>query len=276
MAPLLALALATVAAAPRRTLHFPAHLRALDFALGLIVFGLLVQLTPWPAGLVRAISPHALAATDAARLSSLQRESTAWATLSIAPRETVAALGTLSLGVLAFWGARAAFIDGGTRRFCRWLAVIGAAASLLALITRAVAPGSILGLARPAAQSANPFGAFVNRNHFSAWLLMMAAPVVGYLIAHASTHPGYRRRRVFQEALASGAVLVAMAALLMIGVLLLTLSRSALAALAATGVAGWAFMHRRSALPRPMTILTVGAAIAVVGVLDETARIGNE
>ena len=51
-------------------------------------------------------------------------------------------------------------------------------------------PRLVLGVLEPEARSANPFGAFVNRNHFAAWLLMMAAPVGGYLIAHVNMHPG--------------------------------------------------------------------------------------
>ena len=62
----------------------------------------------------------------------------------------------------------------------------------MAVIQRAAAPGSVLFLIEPEARSANPFGAFVNRNHFAAWLLLIAAPVCGYFIARLRIHPTCR------------------------------------------------------------------------------------
>ena len=73
--------------------------------------------------------------------------------------------------------------------FCRALAFLGALAAVMAVIQRAVAPRSVLFVIEPEARSANPFGAFVNRNHFAAWLLLVAAPVCGYCIARLRIHP---------------------------------------------------------------------------------------
>ncbi len=259
--PLLALTAVTAAVAPRRTFAFPRVFRPIDLTLAAAAGILLLQLIPLPRAGVDALSPHAVPVRAALSLSSLIVEPAGWTTLSIDADATARALGTLVIAVLSFWSARAAFKAGGSRRFCRWLALIGAGASLLALYHQVMTPRFVLGVLEPEARSANPFGAFVNRNHFAAWLLMMAAPVGGYLIAHVHMHPGYRRwRSLLREAFESGGLLVAMAGLLMVGVLLLTLSRSALAGVGASGLCGWLFVRRRTSVERPALPLMIAVA----------------
>jgi hypothetical protein len=119
----------------------------------------------------------------------------AWSTLSVDPFATLVALATVALGVLAFWTARAAFSAGGsTRSVCRALTFLGALAALTAVLVRAVSPRSVLFMIEPDTRSASPFGAFVNRNHFGGWLLMIATPVAGYFVARARIHPLRRGR----------------------------------------------------------------------------------
>ncbi len=91
----------------------------------------------------------------------------------------------------------------------------------------------MLFLIEPEARSANPFGAFVNRNHFAAWLLLVAAPVSGYCIARLRIHPTSRGhwRQSIGQIMSSGVVYTALAAFVQVGVLLVTLSRSAVAGL---------------------------------------------
>ena len=96
----------------------------------------------------------------------------------------------------------------------------------------------MLFLIEPEARSASPFGAFVNRNHFAAWLLMVAAPVVGYSIARMHIHPARRGRwrESIGQIMSSGAICSRRSRRsIMVGVLLLTLSRSALAGLGVRG-----------------------------------------
>ncbi len=157
------------------------------------------------------------------------------------------------LGILSFWIARALFAAGGSsRKFCRALAVFGAAAALAAMVQKAVAPTLVLGILQPDARSANPLGAFTNRNHFAAWLLMIATVACGYLIAHLRIHPAYQQRgRAFlKQFLSSGALPTATAALITVGVLFLTLSRSAVAGLGAAGIAGWRIGRPRMQIER--------------------------
>ncbi|HYE89052.1 MAG TPA: O-antigen ligase family protein, partial [Vicinamibacterales bacterium] len=156
----------------------------------------------------------------------------------------------------------------GARRVCRLLAVLGGLAAIGAILQRQITPGRVLGLLLPPTPSANPFGAFVNRNHFAAWLLMVAAPVAGYLIAHVHVHSEYRRswRRAMREALQSGSVFIAAAAVICAGTLLLTVSRSALTGLGVACACGFLLMRSRldgRRRARPLMIGVTGAALVV-------------
>lgn len=192
---LLAIAAGAALCAPSATFAFPEAARPLDVALAALLVAIAIQLIPIPAGIVSAISPHAAQITAAIRLRPLGAVPPALTPLSVDAGATLIALGTVSLGVLSFWIARAVFSAGGaTRLFCRALAFLGALAAALAVIQKAIAPRSVLFVVEPAARSASPYGAFVNRNHFAAWLLMVAAPVIGYSIARMRIHPARRGR----------------------------------------------------------------------------------
>ncbi len=216
------------------------------------------------------LSPHAIKIVATVQLTPLGAGPSSWRTLSVNPDATLISLGTVALGALSFWIARAVFsAGGGTRLFCRAIAFLGLAAAVMAVIQKAVAPRSVLFLVEPAARSASPFGAFVNRNHFAAWLLMVAAPVVGYSIARMHIHPARRGqwRESIGHVMSSGATLTAIAATIMVGVVLLTLSRSALAGLGCAAVVGWwlgksRLRIERTSVPRMLGI--AGAAVLMV------------
>jgi putative inorganic carbon (HCO3(-)) transporter len=131
------------------------------------------------------------------------------------------------------------------------------------VIQKAIAPRTVLFVLVPDARSASPFGAFINRNHFAAWLLLVAAPVAGYCIARMHIHPMRRGRwrESIGQIMSSGAVFTTIAALIMIGVLLLTLSRSALAGLAGAAIVGWLLGRHRLRVERT----SVPALLGVVG-----------
>lgn len=267
LAALWILAAAAVVVAPRRVLAFPRHLRALDWSLAALTAALAIQLVPLPASVVSVLSPHA---------GELQRgvmlrpaDAGGWARLSIDPGATEAALATLMLGIITYWIARGVFGFGGsTRQFCRALALIGAAAGVSAIIFRAAAPGLVHGVLAPETEGANPFGAFVNRNHFAGWLLLAAGPVCGYLIAHLRIHPAYRQRfRLgLKQFLASGALVSAAAAVIIVGVLLLTLSRSGAIGLGCAALFGWRVGRLRLRAERtnlPAVLALIGAGLLV-------------
>ncbi len=239
LTPLLVLAGAAALSAPRRTFSFPTSQRALDRTLIGLLAAIGLQLVPLPASLVSALSPHADTVRSAIQITTFGQPSLPWTTITVKPAATLGALATAGLGVLTFWIARGMFGAGGsTRTVCRALAFLGALAAVMAVIQRAVAPGTVLFLIEPEARSASPFGAFVNRNHFAAWLLLIAAPVCGYCIARLRMHPASRRhwRQSLGQIVRSSLVYTALAAFVQVGVLLLTLSRSAVAGLGVAAV----------------------------------------
>jgi putative inorganic carbon (hco3(-)) transporter len=283
LGPLGLLAAAAVLVAPRRTLAFPRHLRALDWSLLALTAALAVQIMPLPRSVVSILSPHAGELQRGVMLRPADTGS--WAQLSIDPAATEVALATLVLGIITFWIARGIFSFGGsTRQFCRALAIIGAAAGVSAIIFRATAPGLVHGMLAPETQGANPFGAFVNRNHFAGWLLLAAGPVGGYLIAHLRIHPAYRQRfrRGLKQFLASGALVTAVAAAIIVGVLLLTLSRSGATGLGCAVLFAWRVGRHRLKVERtniPLVLALIGAALLVTVLFVDIAgwrtRIGE-
>jgi hypothetical protein len=264
LGPLLALAVIAALASARRTFAFPANCRPLDLALLATVAIVALQLVPLPIAVVSLLSPHAAGVRAALEFAPMTAPP-AWATLSLDPGQTAAALASVAIGILTFWTARAVFsVAGNTRSFCRALAVIAALAAVAAVVQKAVTPKLLLFVVTPEARSTNPFGAFTNRNHFAAWLLLAATPVHGYLIARLRTHPEYARswRSALKEFLASGAMMTAVSSVVTMGVMLLTLSRSALAGLGVAALTGWRLgrprMHfERTTLPTRLGALGV-------------------
>lgn len=278
--PLLLLALGGVLAAPRQTLACPRAYRPLDWSLAAVVLGLILQLIPLPRAAVALISPRTEPVRSMLDLMALVRGPATWTPLSINSAATFEALGTVVLAVLTFWVARAVFsARGGTRRVCQALAVMGAAAAVLAIAQRALVPGLVLGVLQPDTPSASPFGAFVNRNHFAGWLLMIAAPVGGYLIAHLHVHSEYRRgwAAALREALRTGSILTIVAGMVSVGALFLTVSRSALVGLGAAAVWGWLLVRSRVEMDRralPVMFALAGAVVLVVVLFVDGDRWG--
>jgi putative inorganic carbon (HCO3(-)) transporter len=279
--PLLALAGAAALVAPRRTFAFPRESRALDLALVAVIAAIALQMAPLPSAIVSVLSPHAEAARAAVQFNP--PSDGAWVPLSLDPGATTDALATTVLAILTFWISRGVFSFGGsTRQFCRALALLGAVAAASALIFRVASPGLVLGTLPAEVRSANPFGAFVNRNHFAGWLLLVAGPVGGYLIAHLRIHPAYRQRfrQGLKQFLVSGALVTAMAEAMIVVTMLLTLSRSAAAGLGSAAIFGWRIgRHRmrieRSHLPAIMAIGGIGllAAVLFVDIAGWTTRL---
>lgn len=275
LGPLLLIAVFGVLVAPARTLAFPRAWRALDLWLCALVLGVVFQLIPLPAPAVGLLSPNASRVRQALHLVVPGSPSPGWRPLSLNPEDTAYALGTVVLGVLSFLIARAVFSAGGSsRRFCRALAIFGAAVALLALVQKVLTPTMVLGILQPEVRSANPLGAFINRNHFAAWLLLVTTVACGYLIAHLRIHPAYQQRwrTSLRQFLSSGALPTAMSAAITTGTLIATLSRSAMAGFAAAGMTGWWFGRSRMQIERTSLPTVLGlaglAALTVVVFVD--------
>ena len=266
LAPLLAIALAAALTTPQRTFAIFGAWRSLDLALVALLIAIGLQILPLPASLVEMLSPRRDTITSATRLESFGAAAPGWTPLSVDSGATLIALATVTLGVIAFWTARAAFSAGGsTRSFCRALTFFGTLFAVAALLQKAVAPRSVLFMLEPDAQSASPFGAFVNRNHFGGWLLMIAAPVAGYFVARTRIHPMRRGpwRSSIGQIMSSGVIFTAVALMAIVGILLITLSRSALAGLGAASLTGWLLGKPRMNVERT----SLPTALGYIGVL---------
>lgn len=267
LAALLAIAVLAVAISPRRILKFSTP--SIDRALIAVAVAIALQIVPLPAAIVGVVSPHRAHVVEALGYAPLTAATSGWQTLSIDPALTAWALGTFVLGVLAFWVTRALCGAGGhTRAICRTLAIVGPAAAVLALLQKALTPRLLMFAVSPDARSGNPFGAFVNRNHMAAWLLLGMMPLAGYLIARLRIHSDSRLRffSAFKQFLVSGAALTAMAVVVMLGALLLTLSRSGLMALGVAAIVAWLSGRTRIQLERtsiPGLIGGVGVVLLV-------------
>ena len=265
LGPLLGLAVLVAVVALRRTSDFPREHRSLDLALLAIAAGVALQLLPLPVAVVNVISPNTTRLAAALQFVPMSAPPE-WVPLSIKPMRTVQALAGVAIGILSFWASRAVFSAGGsTRWFCRMLALLGALVAIAAVIQKASTPKLLLFSVQPEARSTNPFGAFTNRNHFAAWLLLVAGPTAGYLIArlrmHQSNDP--RMRAAIRGFLASGTVMTAMAAVLTLGVMVVTLSRSAMIGLGVAAIIAWRFGRRRMQFQRS----TLPTRLGAIGVL---------
>ena len=278
LVPLLAVAAVAALLTPRRTFAILGPWRFLDLALVALLVAIVVQVVPLPASMVTALSPHRDQIAAAIGLAPFGEPAPSWSTLSVDPLATLVALASVALGVLTFWTARAAFSAGGsTRSVCRALTFLGALAAVTAVLTKAVSPRSVLFMIEPDARSASPFGAFVNRNHFGGWLLMLAAPVAGYFVARARIHPLRRGGwgGSIGRIMSSGIVFTAIGVFLIVGILLLTLSRSALAGLGVAAIVAWRLGQPRMNLERtslPARLGLAGALLLIVVLFVDVDR----
>ena len=278
LAPLLAIAAGAALLTSRRTFAILGSWRSLDLALIALLTAIGVQAMPLPASMVAMLSPHRIEITNATRLAQFGGAPPEWLTLSVDPNATLVALATVALGVLTFWAARATFSAGGsTRSFCRALAFIGTVFAITAVLQKAVAPRSVLFMIEPDARSASPFGAFVNRNHFGGWLLMVAAPVAGYFVARTRIHRFVRGRwrESIGQIMSSGIVFTAIAVMAIVGVLLLTFSRSALAGAGVAAIVAWRLGQPRMSrerTSRPARLGLAGALLLIVVLFVDVER----
>jgi putative inorganic carbon (HCO3(-)) transporter len=235
--------------------------RAMDTALIAVLAAMLAQLLPLPALLVATLSPHAGSFHDMLALAP----ATPMRPLSIDPIATRDALATAASCILLFWAARETFARGGVRTVARAVASGGFAVSLVSLVQRATAPDLLLWTWKPLDPGAQPYGPFVNRNHFATWLLMAGGLTAGYLVTHLRAH-GFERHRstrlLARDLLANGSALLLVgctAAMLL--ALVASLSRAALLGLAAGAVV--AVRAARQARRRDVSI-ALGAAVLLV------------
>jgi O-antigen ligase len=206
-------------------------------------------------------------------------------TLSIDTALTRAGLASAASAILVFWAAREAFARGGLRVAARAVGLAGFAVSLAALAARATAPTQILWTWTPLDPGAKPFGPFVSRNDFAAWLLLASALTAGYTIMHVRSYGLLQVRSMrlaLRNVMADGTgLLFGGATAVMLLTLVSALSRGAMLGAAAAILCGYALSRGRatgSGTQTPiaaMLLLAVLAFGAWINIADLTRRLSG-
>jgi putative inorganic carbon (HCO3(-)) transporter len=209
------------------------HLGPLAFALALFAVAITLQLVPFPSAWLRVLSSSALDVVrtfDLAAGAHPDRHA-----LSIAPQLTAMGLVLFaSFSLLVVGSARLVTIRG-PRALASGVAIIGVLLALTAIIQKPLFTGKIYGFWTPEA-AGEPFGPFVNKNHFAGWMVMALPLTLGLLcggIARGMHHvkPTVRDRLLWLSSPeANRLLLLAGAAGVMALALVLTMSRSGIAA----------------------------------------------
>jgi O-antigen ligase len=190
-----------------------------------------LQLLPLPEAVRAAISPGR-AGVDAA----LVFDTSLGGPLTLDTAATASALATGTALFLIFLSARALFErHEGLRTVCRGLAWIGLLLGAVAFVQRALSPALIYGVWRPAGLASNilPWGPFINRNDFAAWLLMAIPLTIGYLLMRIASQPATGNPRVDVNRLVDPRLILLLAsACVMTGAILASLSRSGVISMA--------------------------------------------
>ncbi len=233
------------------TLCVPPEARWLDRGLVVLIAGLIAQLVPLPNAILAAVSPqtptllallkldyHAEAVSGARPVvaASLDPWSTLWA-------------GAIAVAaVLVFLSTRRLFAAGGLRATVRAIAWMGLIMASIALLQQATSRRLIYWWWTPIDEGGEPFGAFVNRNHFGTYVIMAIPATLGYLIArleaNRSANGVFRSLggivRVFDR---RAALLLASGSMMTLAAVV-CLSRSALVGLGVALVVVWGLARR--------------------------------
>ena len=222
---------------------------AVVISVAAIAVAVVVQLIPLPASVLAVVSPRA-----GDLLSELDILFAAQAidghAMSIAPRATITALALYAAFAALMLGVARAVSQTGPRRIVACIAGLGTVLAMIGVIQRPFYDGQIYGFWTPV-MTGSPFGPFVNKNHFAGWMLMALPVTFGLLCASvARAIRGVRtdwRRRVLWLSSAEGShvLILAAAAAVMTLSLVLTMSRSAIVAFAASvSITSWWAIRR--------------------------------
>lgn len=240
-------------------------LRALDFSLAAILACGAAQLVPLPYSVVEFLSPARVSFAASMSLSAPR----GWRPLSIDPAASAHALLVLGAALAVFWGTRGVFHYGGIRTVARGIAFFGLAASAIGILQDASRSRLVYWWWTPVSDGPRGFGPFINRNHFAAWAVMALSLSVGYLAARTYARDDMDRFRSFVARLRRHfdlrTIWLLLAIALMTLAIVLSLSRSGIAAGATALVAAHVFSARRHR--RRGWALGAATAILVLAIL---------
>jgi hypothetical protein len=267
----------------QRRVAAPIH-RTLAVALVCLLGAISVQLLPLPVSAITQISPE----TDVVlRQFDVGYVNARTHALSLRPEATMIGLaGAGALGILLL-GLVHALNRQDTLQFTRGVCVLGVALALAGIAQMALGNGKIYGVWTPI-EGRNPFGPFVNKNHFAGWMLMTLPLAMSYFCGRVSrgmqgVQRGWRDRLLwFSTPGASETLLVGLAILVMALSLALTTSRSGiLGMVVALAISGWFVAKRHQTVTRRMIAavylgLVLVVAIGWAGVDQIASRFTND
>jgi O-antigen ligase len=251
--PLIAAAVVIGAAGVRPSTGLP---RQVGIALAIVGVAIAAQLWRLPQEALVRVAPD----TDAVlrRYDVAYALSTTGHAVSIEPRLTGIALSFYVAFALLLAGVAGVLSRSASalRRIVGGVAVAGVGLGAIGVVQRATFNGLVLWFWQPlqwqATTAGEPFGPFVNRNHFAGWMLMALPLVLGYCIGRSIE--GLRRQRHtlrsvavwFGSAHAAGVLLLAAASAAMALALALTMSRAGIIGMIGAGAVFMAALSTRT------------------------------
>ena len=164
-------------------------------------------------------------------------------------------------------GLSALFSTGGTRRFVEALTMFGVVLALIGIVQKPLFTGAIYGLWQ-LELGRQPFGPFVNRNHFAGWMVMalpltLALLVAGIARSMSKVKPGWRHKVLWLSSPeANHLILIGAAAGVMALSLMLTMSRSGIAAFVVSVlITGWFVVRALDSRPRRIARLPASCVL---------------
>jgi O-antigen ligase len=238
-------------------------------ALAATFVAMLVQLLPLGRDTVAAVSPNATRVVESYN-RLLETTAQTGRTLSIQPRATLITAGLYAALVFFLLGTLRGLSFGATTRIASAMVALGFLIAVVGIVQKPIYTGRIYGFWTPVDRGSNPFGPFVNRNHYAGWMAMTLSLSLGYLCGRAAeivprARPGLRNRLLwFSSRDASQIVLVGFAIVVMAIAMVMTLSIAGLLCLVvAVFVTGWTVLSRHSGSRR----LLLGGYLAFVVVV---------
>lgn len=268
--PLLAAAVAVGAAGLRlgRGRAFPLSLGVAFVAVGVAIGA---QLVPLPGGVLERAVPtthRLLEDIDAAYAARGGAHA-----LSVHPTSTALALAFYSAFALLVAGLSVVLSRSATavRLVAGGIVGTGALLASVGLAQRATFNGRVLWVWEPSGwHPPDPFGPFLNRNHFAGWMIMALPVVLGWFAARCAGGMRHRARTTRERLLwlgspaAGGAMVLLAAAVLMALSLVLTLSRSGIIGLLAVAATfGAVLLTRTGGAARTLAVTGLATMLLV-------------
>jgi O-antigen ligase len=258
---------ADIAGARAPTAETPS--RGFLVALAAIVASVALQLVPLPLDALRILNGNAIALLE--RLDLAFAYNPGPHALSVWPAGTRIGLGLLVSLALLLVGTVRLLSIGGARRMIEMIIIIGVALAIIGIVQKPLYVGKIYGFWAPH-QGGNPFGPFVNKNHFAGWMLMALPLAIGYSCAIVAksvrgVRPEWHNRVLWLSSPEANKLLMTALGITVMGLaLMLTLSRSGISALGvALAITGWFVLRRFQG--RSRTLLAVGLLVLLPSLL---------